>query len=108
LSLDVDVVNSLTRLSLPRTQLSNFGGEQAVLIELFPDVEADIILDALDFCDGNRNAAIQLLAKQNRLSTPTDELDGTSGDELDDVDGDEEDVGYGFTNNTHMFLEVSR
>jgi hypothetical protein len=39
---------------------------EAVLKKLFPDVEPQTIIDALEFCHGNRNDAIDLLAEQNK------------------------------------------
>lgn len=52
---------------------------EAVLMKLFPDVELQTIVDALEFCRGNRNDAIDLLAEQNKLSSSTNNKNLVNG-----------------------------
>ncbi|KAK5574938.1 hypothetical protein RB653_010192 [Dictyostelium firmibasis] len=42
--------------------------DESFIIELFPNVEVSVILDAMDFCGGDRDEVIALLASQTRLS----------------------------------------
>ncbi|EGC34101.1 hypothetical protein DICPUDRAFT_94884 [Dictyostelium purpureum] len=54
-----------------------FTEDESFIIELFPNVEVSVILDALEFCRGDRDEVIALLASQTRLSYQGD-LNGFS------------------------------
>jgi len=60
-------------------RLKNWENNEAVLIKLFPDVQLQAIVDALEFCHGNRNDAIDLLAEQNKLSNSTNQRNLLNG-----------------------------
>jgi len=73
---------NLEKLAPPK-KLRDWGDEEAVLLEMFPDVAVDVVLDALDFCNGNRNDTILLLSKQNRFKVSNDNDGSNESETLD-------------------------
>lgn len=69
--------------------MRDWGDEEAVLLEMFPDVAVDVVLDALDFCNGNRNDAILLLSKQNRFKVINDNDGNNENETLESTDTNE-------------------
>ncbi|KAF2072311.1 hypothetical protein CYY_006366 [Polysphondylium violaceum] len=59
-------INSLASSSL--TQSKRDWPDSDFIVELFPNVEVSVIVDALEFCGGDTDEVISLLSTQTRLS----------------------------------------
>ncbi|KYR01671.1 hypothetical protein DLAC_01675 [Tieghemostelium lacteum] len=59
---------TVTPIVTPRQLARDLTAEEEEIIMLFPDVEVHVILDALEFCGGDRDEVVSLLSCQTRLS----------------------------------------